>query len=231
MSSNDLDRLIMLLSADWFLRSWSAVGIHLDDPTKTSLRDGFREIVKQIMSGAKEYSLATFSPERIRNTRAMVDTLLKHSEVENSAIKAIESLIAARQPGSTPDEETGWLLPTITEMIAGDSSNEHGLPPRVKSVVGSLWERQGADTIDLEESCLASRSSWDHYLRGLTPDLPTSLADYADSIISANKFGAFWGDVKLTLTPAEMQELLRIYSSLAQSLTGEKVTLPMNISK
>ena len=61
MESFELDRLVMLLSADWFVPYWQLIGIFTDNKRKSLLRDECREIVPQIMSGATQYWYTDFS--------------------------------------------------------------------------------------------------------------------------------------------------------------------------
>jgi hypothetical protein len=59
-----VDKLVFLLSTDWFKPYWSGIGIDIDEAAKTSVQQGCREIVAQILSGTKSYYLASFSDDR-----------------------------------------------------------------------------------------------------------------------------------------------------------------------
>jgi hypothetical protein len=83
-----LDELVMLLSTDWFSQNWFAIRIQADTSQRTSIREGCREIVKQILSGATQYWLRSFSQERVKETKLMLHALLVKCELEKSAIES-----------------------------------------------------------------------------------------------------------------------------------------------
>ena len=70
MPSYELDHLVMLLSADWFFPYWDLIGIFTKDKRKSLLREGCREIVRQIMSTATQYYGTNFSVARVKESRA-----------------------------------------------------------------------------------------------------------------------------------------------------------------
>ena len=66
-----IDKLVMLLSTDWFLPYWTALGIILKEKDQRLFQMSCREIVKQILSGAylNQYFLANLSKERVDETK------------------------------------------------------------------------------------------------------------------------------------------------------------------
>ena len=70
MPSYELDRLVLLLSADWFFPYWDLIGIFTNNKRKSLLSEGCREIVRQIMSTATRYWHTNFSEARVKETRA-----------------------------------------------------------------------------------------------------------------------------------------------------------------
>lgn len=223
MPSNKPDKVVMLLSADWFFPHWHLIGIFTDDRKKSLLREGCREIVRQIMSTATQYWHTNFSEARVKESRAMFDVLLKRCDLEEVSVNRIIGLISSE--GSPIDEGTRWLIVSMTEKLLNGSITA----PLDISITEGLrreWEElQNLDEIDFEGSCLNSASIWDRYLRNTTPDLPAMLADYVSVIASNSKFDVLWGFINVKLTAKQRHELLSWYRSTGQSLTGVPLRL------
>src|SRR3954452_1499624 len=94
MSSYEIDNVAMLLSSDWFFPYWSSIGIFTEDKRKSVLREGCREIVRQIIGDATQYWHINFSVARVNETRAMLDALLKRCDLEVVNTNRITSLIS-----------------------------------------------------------------------------------------------------------------------------------------
>lgn len=225
MASYELDKLVMLLSADWFLPHWQLIGINAEDGKKPLLQDGCREIVRQIMSGAKQYWEIDFSPERVRKSRSVLEALLRRCELEEAAIDRINSLISGQE--SPIDDGTRWLIVSMTEQLL-DNSTTDGPPlhTAIKEALRKEWRQwHHLGEVDFKELCLTSTSNWDRYLRSTTPDLPGMLADYVSAIASQSKFDVLWGFINAKLTVKQRHELLSWYRSMGQALTGEPLRL------
>src|SRR6516225_6613441 len=102
MRKNKLDKVIMLLSTDWFFSEWPIIGIVIDDKKKKVLQHGCREIVRKMVSGATEYWLISFSAKRTQETLSQFELLLKTSKVEGAAFKRISAL-TREDDASEPD--------------------------------------------------------------------------------------------------------------------------------
>ena len=180
MKSSELDKLVMLLSSDWFLPHWYLIGIFTDEGKKCLLHDGCREIVRQVMSGAKQYWDVDFASDRVRKTRLMLDALMERCKLEEGALNRIKGLVSGEE--SSIDDATRWLLVSMTEQLL-DGSVTDG--PRLNaSIKKSLYEKwKHPDEIDFKELCLASTINWDQYLRSTTSDLPAMLADYVSAVV------------------------------------------------
>jgi hypothetical protein len=225
MASYELDKLVMLLSADWFLPHWHTIGIFAEEEKKRCLQQGCREIVRQIMSGAKQYWDTDFAPERVRKTRSAFDVLLKTCKVEEAAVNRISGL--GSEAESPIDDGTRWLLVSMTEQLL-DSSVTEGPPldNAVKDALKNEWKQwKEPSEIDFKTLCLTSTTNWDQYLKSITPDLPAMLADYVVAIASQSKFEVLWGFINARLPAKQRHELLNWYRSVAQSLTGEPLRL------
>ncbi len=230
MPESNLDKLVMLLSTDWFLEYWPAIGLATDEQKRTRLQAGCREIVGQIMGGEKEYWLISFARSRTQRTDAMLHSSLNECGVEKSTITRVDALIADKT-ASGLDSETSWLLTSITEMLVHNSlgAQANALEPDIRNAVSAAWTRLHSGALDFESLSLESESAWDQYIRGLTPDLPTYLSDYVSAVVRQNEFEALWGFIKMSLRPNQKSELLRWYGSVAESLTGERRALPANL--
>jgi hypothetical protein len=191
------------------------------------LREGCREIVRQIMSTAKQYWGINFSVERVKESRVMLDALLKRCDLEEANVNRIIAIISS--VGSPIDDGTRWLLVCMTEQLLNgpitaplDIAITEGLR-RVRD------EWINLDEIDFTERCLNSVSKWDQYLRNTTPDLPAMLADYVSAIASNSKFELLWGFINVNLTAKQRYELLGWYRSTGQTLTGEPLRLAQEV--
>jgi hypothetical protein len=223
MPSYELDKLVMLLSADWFFPYWELIGIFTKDKRKPLLREGCREIVRQIMSTATQYYRRNYSEARVKESRAMLDALLKRCDLEEVSVNRIIGIISSE--GSPIDDGTRWLIVRMTEQLLNgsvpaplDIAITEGLR-RVRD------ERINPDEIDFKKCCLNSASTWDQYLRNATPDQPTMLADYVSEIASNSEFELLWGFINVNFTAKQRHELLSWYRSAGQSLTGEPLRL------
>jgi hypothetical protein len=83
-----IDQLIFLLSTDWFESYWSTIAIVLDELKVKLVKEGCREIVGQIVAGAEEYWLTSFSEERKRETRSRLDSLIQKLDISGFHIIA-----------------------------------------------------------------------------------------------------------------------------------------------
>jgi hypothetical protein len=229
MNPGDLDKVVMLLSTDWFLPYWFILGIDTREQTNSCVQKGCRQIVEQIISGAREYWLTNFSKERVEMTYALFQSTLEKCAVHQSSVQRIQTLIHGEQVAGASENEA-WLLVSITrQVLEGPPQDWPSLPHVLKADVCKIFEiSECADSlwVDFEKSSIESHSQWDKYIKGLTPDLPTSLSDHLATIRSKDTFQVLWSGIKATLTEAQKNELLNWYALVAERLTGEPLTLP-----
>ena len=95
------------------------------------------------------------------------------------------------------------------------------LDATTKLILGrSRSKRAHLDALDFGQLCLLSNSTWDNYTRSLTPESPTSLADF----LSVDLVGSqLLTSVLAQLTPAQRDVLLSRFQSIAKSVTGVEV--------
>lgn len=222
MAEYQTDRLAMLLSSEWFLPYWYLVGIVGDAQQQRLFQTSCRRIVKDFMSGADRYWDIDFGSGRIETTRSVFSEELRKCKLEGNLIDDINSSLC--NEGSPIDDGTRWLLVSMTEHLIQDSDVERpALDPAIVEVLkGGL--RKSAD-LDLRYLSLTSADHWDQYLRGITPDLPAMLGDYALSVADQRKFEVLWRLIHTRLNFSQRRELMAWFRRFGQSLTGEPVRL------
>jgi hypothetical protein len=229
MKSANLDKTVMLLSADWFLPRWSLFGIDVGRSQKAVLQQGFQEVVRYIMLGALEYWLTDFSKERIEKTKSMFYAVLTRAPFPQYALDTIKTLIGESALLEL-DDRTRWLLVSITQQVDDENLRaESKVPSESLSVVRQLvrrWKQNDLDRGNLCEACLSSQSSWDTYLRNITPDLPAMLADYALGLSTQRKFLSLWHAINTELSHQQRIALFDWYRSAAERLDGIELKLP-----
>jgi hypothetical protein len=211
--TNFLDQLIMLLSTDWFKPYWAVLGIDLDKSEKELIQKGCREIVAQIMGGAKEYWLIVFSASRREETRSMFDSLLK-----GSGSTALLDTAAEWTGMSDEDLKAGWFFDTLTdELLSNENSESFELDCAIKSIMVAAQRERMPLEIDFRELCEKSKSKWDRDTRQLTPTLPMYLADSLLSFITARRFKSLWFSVQDKLTSEQRSALIGWYRGVAKA--------------
>jgi hypothetical protein len=225
---NDVDKLTMLLSTDWFSSYWASIGIVLETKGRAAVQQGCRKIVKQIISGAQEYWLVSFSPERVQQTRLMLQDLFRNVKPGEAVLHRVNALVSGVRVAQVDDGST-WLLTHLTQMLLNDSQEiaDIKLDLVIKRTVSAAWEQLMIDLENIDFRALSedSQSEWDKYIRSLTPDLPTYLCDYLMiSILGESKFEFIWDVVRRQLNAKQRRELLDWYRAAARSVTGGEVT-------
>lgn len=232
MTVGKLDDLIMLLSTDWFSPYWLMLGIQMEGETRLCFREGCREIVKQILSGAREYYDRSYSEERLAHTRSMLEFLLQKCQADPATIDKISAL-ARDEENRITDQPTAWLALVITQQLLQNSMGESpSLDSDLKQAVSTTWEtlnRSEFPEPDFEQVCLGSKSEWDVFTRSRTPDEPAMLSDFMSSLASEEKFEQFWTAVRAKLSLGERRELLNWYRKVGESMTGEPLRLPQEV--
>lgn len=209
-----LDKLVMLLSTDWFKFYWYTIGIDVDEPTKTSIQQGCREIVKQILSGAKSYFHISFAEERKNNTRAMVESLAEKSGAR-PVLRAIDDWVKM----SDEDLKAAWIYTSLTEdLLSGDfRKGDPTLDPAIITIMAGAQMKYDLAPFEFLEKCESSNTSWDQYTRELTGELPTALADDLAAVLTARRFETFWNSLRDKLTGVQREQLVAWYREVAKA--------------
>jgi hypothetical protein len=73
------------------------------------------------------------------------------------------------------------------------------------------------ETYEFSQISLPSPSTWDAYIRGLTPEQPTALADNLASVLEYQRFEELWNSVKVRVTVAQKDQLVSWYHEMAKA--------------
>ncbi|MBZ5523624.1 MAG: hypothetical protein LAP21_15430 [Acidobacteriia bacterium] len=213
--TNFLDVLIMLLSTDWFTPYWVEIGIRLDEAERSVLRDDCRQVVKQIIGGATEYWLISFSDERRDETRVLFESLAKKTRAEAAIVASMKEWSEM----SDEDLKAGWLFDLLTEdLLSNDFTYNHAVPHSdIREVMAREREKQHHTDVDFGMLSNHSKSAWDRYVRQLTPDLPTYLANMLLNFLRARRFQLLWMSMQHKLNREQIEELASWYRSTARS--------------
>jgi hypothetical protein len=218
----------MLLSTDWFLPHWSAIGLEVDAQRIVTFQLGCREVVKEFLSGALEYWHVSFSNERLRQTRAAFLALSQKAHVPIAVIERIEPLKAEVKKGRADRREYGPTYLALTELLkGGDPTQTQHLDRATKEVIRVTLSKYDVGETDFAKLCLASKSQWDSSVRELTPTQPTFLADYlVAEVLAVRTFDLFWSDLRKQLRSEQVNDLVKWYRETAKSLAGQDIDLP-----
>ena len=210
-----VDQVVMLLSTDWFLPYWFVVGIDASEE-KVCVQKGCRQIVHEVMNGATNYYQINFSDERLQATRQSIRDLARKCGLGESSEMNLEDLVDSR-PERDQFYKGAWLFRALANNLADDDQ----LDAPTKLVLERTRRQHSVmDDLDFQQLCSRSNSAWDNYTRSLTPELPTSLADFLSVDLVASQLLT---SVLSQLTQAQRDELLSRFQSIAKSVTGVDV--------
>jgi len=210
------DKVLLLLSTDWFAPYWPTLGLYLPADRKRAVQADLREEVRRVFVGAT-YWHAHFDPERVQSTER---ALLQAFREDLAASRAIASAVQ----GSVPQEQNAdvWLLSSMTEMLI--ASGDNTLSAKIVESARLAWQMAQGQVHDWRDICTRSQSNWDETIKSLTPDLPCWLADFvAVELQSVDAFGMYWSELTEAISSTERNELVRWYERTAQELTGDKI--------
>jgi hypothetical protein len=79
--------------------------------------------------------------------------------------------------------------------------------------------------VDFDDLNFASQTSWDNYIKSLTPELPSLLSDFLEIQLPDAGFAVFWAKLKCELSQAEMQHCARSICPMALIMTNYELEL------
>lgn len=230
MKDRIIDKLVMLLSTDWFFDHWKTIGIELVESKRREIQHGCRSIVGQIIGTAKDYWHISFSTERLHESESLFRNLLQTSISNQSVLSRFDELIAA----SNTDEEssTSWAFLHITELIilnSDEAKNVH-LDKEIKNALAGIWKNWETMQVECDNLTSKSRSAWDRYIMDLTPDQPRMLCDYLnEGLIGRIKYKLLLRYIHSNLTPSQRDMLFKCFRGLSRSLGMEGVVIPPTV--
>jgi hypothetical protein len=148
------------------------IGIDAGDE-RGCLQQGCRELVKQLIAGASDYYLISFSEDRVAATREAVQALARRCGFTSQASQRINELCSARVKRHEK-QATAWTFTIVSDELQHDQQ----LDAATREVLLRAHERFAVDSETLKQRCAESPTAWDVYTRQLTPDIPHTLSDF-----------------------------------------------------
>jgi hypothetical protein len=223
------DKLVMLLSADWFFPHWHLVGAESEQRSQMeALQQGCRTIVKQFVGHAKEYWHVSFAPERMSETAVAFEKLLASTKVPSSTISSLQKSGPSSAETESASQEA-FILFALTERLrtVGEAPNCPPLEPETREAVLRVSDKYDVGDVDWEQICLKSATPWDRYLRTLSPDQPTLLADFlVAEVLVKTSFRQLWAELLNKLNSHQREELMNWYRCAAKAMMG--IELPFS---
>jgi DNA-directed RNA polymerase specialized sigma24 family protein len=207
-----VDNVAMLLSTDWFFPYRSLIGIEVESQ-KDCVQNGCREIVQRFIGSAAEYYHCDFSSERLEETRRLMLALANKCGLCGVVQEAISGLVA-NDPERKQSSTNGWLFSVVADKLATDRE----LDTATRIVLQEMRsENSPGAEIRFERIGTESVTNWDKYIRSLTPEIPSTLANFVsvDLLTSAQL-----RRVLTRLTPGQRAALLARFRSTAKAFTG-----------
>ena len=218
-----VDKLVMLLSVDWFGPYWSSIGIEAEDSTKSVVRQACRDIVHGILAGVDSYYLISFSAERQKITRSQLESLARERGVPD-----LLAVIKVWTSTSDEDVKAAWIYSGLTDdLTSGDiRPGDPKLDPVTADLVARFRTSYQQSSLEFVQISELSRTAWDKYIRNLTPEQPSALADDLAAMLRARSFEAFWKSLKLSLSPVQLNQLIVWYREMARSRQRREIAPP-----
>lgn len=223
-----LDRMVMLLSADWFRSHWHNIGLEAAAAENGKLVDECRDIVRRMMNGHAEYWCISFEESRIADTYTRFFGAAERCEFGRRDLELLRNVADERIFRSEDSAGSNTLMLSLTQLFVQEPSfriaNGGELSAAVIETLSAICEEQV--TPDFRLLCLASSTSWDRELRSLTPDLPDHLADFAELLFNQiDESRRIWAQISSVLNEADQEVLASLYSRTAEDLAGQRLDL------
>jgi hypothetical protein len=116
-----LDRIVMLLSADWFKSHWHSIGISAELWHREQFSEQCRDIVRRMMAGQSEYWQISFEEVRINETYSHFFRSAEQCEFDQHGLEILRG-IADESIFDTPGYENTALMLSLTQLFVQDSN-------------------------------------------------------------------------------------------------------------
>lgn len=231
---NSVDDLVMLLSTDWFDSLWPTLGIQVHETKKLEVRNHCRNLVKKfaVVSGDfYDYFQCDLSNARQVITRNQFIKCLDSSLLNHYAIASVLQGLERKSYTS----ERLKLVEDLTALLAEDYFDDSDL--RLENVLKwkllsywnirkDLYDEWGNLDVDFTYCNLSSDSSWDQFVRSLTPKIPTALSDIlSNSRIIVPEIEYVWCAAAEQLCEKELSTLLDWYRKCISKLSNQRLKL------
>jgi hypothetical protein len=217
------DKLLMLLSAEWFAPYCKSFGLVLTGDEQARVQRVARDGVRNFIGSNDTYWNIDLSQQRVAQTVDSFSKGLRDNGLSTTAVAQILDLFTEKQTDVEAAATMLWLLSALSDQLISSNSTESRpeVAAETLQVVQSMWQASVRDATseELERSALASQSEWDRYLRCLTPDLPTYLSDWAaQNLKNADRFQRFWAQLFWVTSATDRQILRDWYQAEARKL-------------
>lgn len=223
-----IDRMVMLLSSDWFRSHWHNIGLSTVGAEQGEIVEQCRDIVRAMMDGQAEYWNVSFEKSRISDTYARFFKMVEKCKVAKQDLELLRSIADESIFEAAHSEGDSALILSLSQLFVQDPSfriaDGGELSPAVIKKLSTICDSQV--TPDFRDWCLASTTSWDCELRMLTPDLPDHLADFAELLFNhIDESRRVWVQISAALNEDDRELLANLYSKTAEDLVGERLDL------
>src|SRR5262249_29875591 len=194
-------------------------------------------VTKKLLKECKEYWSVNFNDRRIHETRTQFRKALIGSGFSLGQVAEIQSVgdLTSDSDQQNESDKLVWLFYCCTDelfRIDDSSVTKQPLPPDDLAKVLEVYvrARDAESYLDALEVRLGeSKTSWDIYLRSLTPDLPTYLSDWLAVVLRGRlAFPRYWAELRNQLSPQSANRLAHWYLTEAKKRSHPdlKVVLP-----
>lgn len=217
-----VDKLVMLLSTVWFSPYWYEIGIEIDEERRSLVQQECQGIVKQMLLGAENYYSISFSEQRKEQTKSMLLSSIKNTRSEDAFAGVVEEWASV----SRDDLTAAWVYSGFTDDLLYDriTNGDPKLDALVARAIANSVKPYKLATFEFLEKCETSEAAWDSYIKGLTPEQPTAMADELGAILTARRFRELWDSVRTKLTPVQQQQLMTWYHEMSKSRGRRQIT-------
>jgi len=217
----DKDQFIMLVSSDWFEGYLAKMLPSVKPRLIEKIKMAARAAVHHLMNNNEIYWNVSFSKERLYETEKMFLSTLEKYSLSDKCIMKLQEIMEECTGENEKESAQLWLFWMVTIEISNQNNVRNILPlddENKKMLIDAISEIERVCEREIvKKSATESATEWDIYLRGLTPDLPLSLLDFAlENCIQKQKFRAFWEDVSAKLRATEKKALLDWYLDRAK---------------
>lgn len=222
-----IDKIVMLLSTDWFFGKWHLWGLQSPESVRRSMQQRCRSVVLDLLAGESNYWEISFSEDRLRRT---FDDFLVAAAESNLLEKDIDFLrqVASETVLESQIMEDISLLEILTQMLVSDSSSQSAMSKELISKITMLFEDTSVSGVIAE--CENPKSDWDKKIRDATADLPARLGDFLLAVREQrHHFIRFWERLVATTSKEERNQLRAWYHNTSLELFGSHMELPANL--